>query len=88
MGLLPSQRVSQVSNPSGWLTSLRGRAPLPPDQKLWDWASPGPGPNRDGSHTPDSRPDVGWPETPARAAGCARTGSGLMWLQGNRSSGE
>lgn len=35
-----------MSNPSGWLTSLGGRARSPPDKKLWDWVSPGPGPQR------------------------------------------
>lgn len=75
---LHRRRTSQVSNPSGQLISLRGRAPPSTGSETprlgFSQARPSEGM---GVTALTCRPGVSWQEGPARAGGCAKAGSGL-----------
>ena len=77
---LHRRRTSQVSNPSGQLISLRGRAPPSTGSETprlgFSQARPSEGM---GVTALTCRPGVSWQKAPARAraGGCAKVGSGL-----------
>lgn len=75
---LHRRRTSQVSNPSGQLISLGGRAPPSTGSETlrlgFSQARPSEG---KGGTALTGRPGLRWQEAPARARGCSRVGSRL-----------